>query len=79
MVDRDPVMKIDRVTSGVVEFPAERQLVFLCGTEMECYQKLHIFGTKGCIGIEIPFNAPPAGWGESWWTTEPEAMTAATK
>jgi hypothetical protein len=27
---------------------------------MARYQKLHIFGTKGRVEIEIPFNAPPS-------------------
>jgi predicted dehydrogenase len=59
LVDRDPDMKIDRITSGLVDFPAGRQLVFLCATQMARYQKVHMFGTKGRIEIEIPFNAPP--------------------
>ena len=59
LVDRDPVMKVDRLTSGLVDFPDGRQLVFLCATQLSRYQKLHIFGTNGRIDIEVPFNPPP--------------------
>lgn len=30
-----------------------------CSTQMTSYQRVNIFGTKGRIEIEIPFNAPP--------------------
>jgi predicted dehydrogenase len=58
LIDRDPVMQIDRLTSGLVEFPAGRQLLFVCSTQLVRYQRLHIFGTGGRIEIEIPVNAP---------------------
>ncbi|MEO8028780.1 MAG: Gfo/Idh/MocA family oxidoreductase [Bryobacteraceae bacterium] len=58
-VGRDPELKIDRLTSAILEFPGGRQSVFTCGTQMAAYQRMQIFGDKGRIEIEIPFNAPP--------------------
>ena len=31
---------------------------FTCSTQLVPYQRVYIFGTKGSIEIEIPFNAP---------------------
>jgi predicted dehydrogenase len=59
LIDRDPVMKIDRISSGLVDFPGGRQLAFTCGMQLMRYQRVHLFGTEGRIEIEIPFNAPP--------------------
>ncbi len=58
VAERDPVMKIDRLTSGILDFPSG-QCIFTCSTQLVPYQRVHIFGTKGRIEIEIPFNAPP--------------------
>ena len=58
VAERDPVMKIDRLTSGILEF-ASGQSVFTCSTQLVPYQRINIFGTKGRVEIEIPFNAPP--------------------
>lgn len=58
LVDRDPEMKIDRLTSAILDFPSG-QSIFTCSTQLVPYQRMQIFGTKGRIEIEIPFNAPP--------------------
>lgn len=58
-VRRDPVMGIDIVTSGVLEFPGGGQSTFTCSTRAEDGQKVHVVGTDGRIEIEIPFNIPP--------------------
>ena len=57
-IERDPDFQIDRLTSAILEFPAG-QCVFTCSTQLVPYQTMQIFGTRGRIGIEIPFNAPP--------------------
>lgn len=57
LIDRDPVMKIDRISSGLVDFSGGRQLVFICATQLMRYQKVHVVGTTGRIEIEIPLNA----------------------
>jgi predicted dehydrogenase len=58
LVERDPELKIDRLTSAILDFPTG-QSIFTCSTQLVPYQRMQIFGTKGRIEIEIPFNAPP--------------------
>jgi predicted dehydrogenase len=58
LIDRDPEMRIDRLTSAVLDFPAG-QAVFTCSTQMVPYQRVQILGTRGRIEVEIPVNAPP--------------------
>jgi predicted dehydrogenase len=58
LVERDPDMQIDRLTSAMLDF-AGGQAGFTCSTQMVAYQRVQIFGTRGRIEIEIPFNAPP--------------------
>jgi predicted dehydrogenase len=57
-IDRDPEMHTDRLTSAILEFP-NGQSVFTCSTQLVPYQRIHFFGARGRIEIEIPFNAPP--------------------
>lgn len=57
LVERDPVMKVDRLTSAILDFPSG-QSTFTCSTQVVPYQRMHFLGTKGRIEIEIPFNAP---------------------
>src|SRR5579871_2293823 len=56
-IDRDPAMKIDRLTSALMEFDGGHA-IFTCSTQMVPYQRVQFLGTKGRIEIEIPFNAP---------------------
>ena len=58
LFDNDPVMRTDRMTSGLAEFPGHRHLAFTCATQLVPCQRVQILGTKGRIEIEIPFNAP---------------------
>ena len=57
-MDRDPTMRVDRVTSMLLDFPGV-QAIGTCGTQLVAYQRVQIFGTRGRIEIPIPFNAPP--------------------
>src|SRR6476660_8376467 len=57
LVERDPQMKVDRLTSAMLDFPSG-QSTFTCSTQLVPYQRMHFLGTKGRIEIEIPFNAP---------------------
>jgi predicted dehydrogenase len=56
-IDRDPQMRIDRLTSAILDFPAG-QSIFTCSTQLVPYQRVHFLGTRGRIELEIPFNAP---------------------
>ena len=58
LIDRDPQMRIDRLTSAILDFPSG-QSIFTCSTQLVPYQRIHFLGTRGRIEIEIPFNAPP--------------------
>jgi predicted dehydrogenase len=57
LIDRDPTLKVDRLTSAILEFPSGHA-VFTCGTQLVPYQRMQLLGTKGRIEVEIPFNAP---------------------
>ncbi|MCJ7813070.1 Gfo/Idh/MocA family oxidoreductase [bacterium] len=56
-VEYDPRFKIDRLASGILDF-GKGTSSFTCATQLMAHQRVHIFGTKGKIEIEIPFNAP---------------------
>lgn len=57
LVERDPAMHIDRLTSAILDFPGG-QSIFTCSTQLVPHQRMQFLGTKGRIEIEIPFNAP---------------------
>ena len=57
-VERDARLRVDRMASMMLDF-GTGHLVGTCSTQMAPYQRMHIFGTRGRIEIEIPFNAPP--------------------
>jgi len=56
-IERDPSFKIDRLTSGILEFPSG-QSIFTVSTQMVYCQKVQFLGTTGRIDVEVPFNAP---------------------
>jgi predicted dehydrogenase len=57
-IERDPDFGVDRLVSAIVHFEAG-QATFACAGQLVPYQRMHIYGTRGRIEIEIPFNAPP--------------------
>jgi predicted dehydrogenase len=55
LIDRDPDMKIDRLTSGLLRF--ERgQATFSCAMQLVAYQAVQIFGTTGRIAASFHSN-----------------------
>jgi predicted dehydrogenase len=56
MIERDPDFQTDRLASALMEFPSG-QALFVCSTQLVPYQRMQIFGTKGRIEVQIPFNA----------------------
>jgi len=58
-IDRDPATGIDRLTSGLVEFPGGRHLTFTCSTQASAHQRVTVVGTDGRIEVDLPFNADP--------------------
>jgi predicted dehydrogenase len=58
LVEKDPAMGIDRLTSVMLDFPSG-QATFTCSTQLVPYQRMNFFGTEGRLEVLIPFNAPP--------------------
>ncbi|MCB8882481.1 Gfo/Idh/MocA family oxidoreductase [Acidisoma cellulosilytica] len=58
LIDRDPAMGTDRLTSALVQFP-EGHLTFTCSTQLVPHQRVTVMGTKARIEVLIPFNASP--------------------
>ncbi len=54
-MDFDPEFNTDRVATGLLKFK-NGSATFMCGMQVEFDQKAQIFGTKGKIEIDIPFN-----------------------
>jgi predicted dehydrogenase len=59
LVDRDPQLRVDRLTSGLLDFGAGRQLSFTVSMQCRSHQRVTVLGTNGRIELAIPFNAPP--------------------
>jgi predicted dehydrogenase len=57
-VERDPDFGVDRLASALMRFP-NGQATFACSGQLAPFQRMEIFGTRGRIEVEIPFNAPP--------------------
>ena len=57
LIERDPEMKTDRLSSAILDFPSGHA-IFTVSTQLVAYQRMQFLGTKGRIEIEIPFNAP---------------------
>jgi len=58
LIDRDPDMGTDRMTSILLDFGAGHA-AGTCSTQMVFAQQIQIYGTTGRIELPIPFNAPP--------------------
>jgi predicted dehydrogenase len=58
LIDRDPDMGTDRLTSLLLDF-GSAHAAGTCGTQMVPFQQIQILGTTGRIELRIPFNAPP--------------------
>lgn len=56
-IERDPDMRVDRLVSGLMQFPSG-QATFTCAGQLVSHQRMQAFGTQGRIDVEIPFNAP---------------------
>jgi predicted dehydrogenase len=67
LVDYDPNFNTDRLASAILEFAAGAS-TFTCSTQLVPHQRVNIFGDKGRIEIEIPFNAPPDRPCKVWYS-----------
>jgi predicted dehydrogenase len=69
IVEYDPKLKTDRLASGMMDFGGGTA-AFTCSTQLSPYQRVNIFGTKGRVEIEIPFNAPPDRPCKMWFQND---------
>lgn len=51
---------VDVLTSAILEYPSGH-CVFTCSMQLQQQQSMRLYGTKGRIEPEIPFNAAPGG------------------
>lgn len=58
LIERDPTTKVDRLASAILDFPGG-QATFTCSTQLIPYQRVQVFGTKGRIEMQVPFNPAP--------------------
>lgn len=58
IIEYDRKFKVDILASGILDF-GKGSSTFTYAMQLNPYQRVNIFGTKGRIEIEIPFNAPP--------------------
>ncbi len=61
LVERDPVLGTDRLTSAMIDFGEGRHLSFTVSTQSVPFQRVQAVGTLGRIEIFIPFNAIRGG------------------
>lgn len=57
IIDYDPVTKVDRTASGILEFK-QGSSTFFSSIRLGDHQKAQIYGTEGSIEFELPFNPP---------------------
>jgi predicted dehydrogenase len=58
LIERDPEWGVDRLTSGMLEFPSAHS-VFTVGTQLVKSQNVQILGSRARLEIEIPYNPLP--------------------
>ena len=57
LLEIDPRFGVDRLASAILEFP-RGHAIFTCSTQLVAHQNLDILGTRGRIGVEIPWSMP---------------------
>ncbi|MCB0684934.1 MAG: Gfo/Idh/MocA family oxidoreductase [Saprospiraceae bacterium] len=72
LMEYDPVLRVDRLASGILDFSDGKSSTFTCSTQLMPFQHCLIFGTLGYIEIEIPVNAPPDAPTRIWLVTKSE-------
>jgi predicted dehydrogenase len=57
-IDRDHDLGVDRLVNALLEFDGGHAQ-FACAGQLVPFQRMTLFGDRGRIEVEIPFNAPP--------------------
>ncbi|MFI5369876.1 MAG: Gfo/Idh/MocA family protein, partial [Spirochaetia bacterium] len=55
LVHRDPKLKTDILTSGILDFGVARS-IFTVGTQSYPWQRVEVLGSGGELSVQIPFN-----------------------
>jgi predicted dehydrogenase len=58
LVDRDPTLGVDRLTSALLSFPGGGQVTFSSALQLALYQRVVILGSAGRIEVPVPFTPP---------------------
>jgi predicted dehydrogenase len=58
LFDQDPELKVDRLTSAMLEFPSG-QAIFTCSMQLVYHQRMQLLGTRGRLEMVMPFTPPP--------------------
>jgi predicted dehydrogenase len=58
LISRDAQTGVDTLTSMMLEYPSGHA-IGTCSTRLLAHQRVEVFGTRGKLEVEIPFNAPP--------------------
>lgn len=53
----DPRCGVDRSIAGIMKFPTG-MASFTCSTRLASFQRVSVFGTRGRLELELPFNPP---------------------
>ncbi len=72
-IEYHPEYKVDILATGILEFNNGNS-TFFCATQLDYTQQAQIFGTKGSIRFELPFN-PPIDRPAKIWLTMDEVVT----
>jgi predicted dehydrogenase len=56
-LEPDPASGVDRLVSAILEFPGG-QAIFSCGMQLSPSQHVAILGTKGRLGVDVPWSPP---------------------
>jgi predicted dehydrogenase len=57
LLEIDPRFGVDRLASAILEFP-RGHAIFTCSTQLAPHQNVDILGTRGRIGVEVPWSIP---------------------
>ena len=74
VIEYHPDFKVDVLASGILEFETGTS-VFFSSTQLADNQQAQIFGTKGNIKFELPFNPPIDRPSKIWFTIGDDCQT----
>ena len=57
IVEDDPRCGVDRSIAGIMQFPTGAA-TFSCSTQLANFQHVSVYGTRGRLELELPFNPP---------------------